>query len=118
MYYRVEIATILSDDTLDEDGNVTEVGTKNLARNALLELGRQIGLPHEKTHLRSSADGQIITVEMETPVALTKSEACTKLAELLPWTAQQISNNVTFTKQTREQAGQDIMDNKGVWGEE
>ena len=117
-YYKVKILTALSDDTLDEDGNVTEVGQKTKVINALLSLGRQSGLPHQITHLRAKPGGQTITVEMETPTSLTKAQACTKLAELLPWTSQQISNNTIFTKQGPEEARQDITDNPVEWGEE
>ena len=98
MYYLIEISTQLTDDTLDENGVVTEVGTKNLAKNALLQLGRQNAPAHKKAHLRPSNDGQKIILEVDLTSALSKSEACDQLAELLPWTSQQISNNTTFTK--------------------
>jgi len=122
-YYLVEIDTILTDDTVDEEGVVTEVGTKNLARNALLELGMLTDSnPVNITHLRSSLDGQKIIVEMKTATALTKSEAADKLAELLPWTSQQISDNTTFTKFAgdnwngrRLTAVQYLIDNKEEW---
>ncbi len=123
-YYLVEIDTVLTDDTVDGDGVVTEIGTKNLAKNALLELGRLTGLPHTVTHLRPSLDGQKIIVEMQLAEALTKSEACDKLAELLPWTSQQISDNTSFTKfagdnweSRRVTAVQYIIDNVAEWEE-
>lgn len=127
MYYLIEISTQLTDDTLDEDGVVTEVGTKNLARNALLQLGKQNSPAHKKAHLRSSADGQKIILQVDLISRLTKSEACDQLAELLPWTSEQISNNTTFTKlggdgstleESRLATKAIIVGDKAGWGEE
>lgn len=124
-YVLIEIDTPLSDDTLDEGGNVIEVGQKNLAINALLQLGTQTGKPHQITHLRASSDGQKIIVEAESSVSVTKEQACNKLATLLPWTAEQISNNSQFTKspgdnwQERRQATVAyIKAHKAAWGED
>ena len=124
-YVLIEIDTPLSDDTLNEDGNVVEVGQKNLAINALLQLGTQSGLPHQITHLRTSSDGQKIIVEAQSSVAVTKAQACNKLATLLPWTAQKISDNVTFTKspgdnweERRQATVTYIKGHKAAWDED
>ncbi len=125
MYYLIEIATQLSDDTTDGEGVVT-LGTKSLAKNALLQLGKQNTPAHKKAHLRPSTDGQKIILEVDLTSALSKAEACTQLAELLPWTAQQISNNTTFTKlggagatyeESRQAAMAVIAGDKAGWGE-
>ena len=123
-YVLIEIDIPLTDDTLDEDGNVVDVGTKNLAINALLQLGTQTGLPHQITHLRASSNGQKIIVEVQSSIAVTKAQACKKLATLLPWTAEQISNNSSFTKspgdnweERRQATIAYIKAHKVAWGE-
>ena len=127
MYYLIEISTQLTDDTLDEDGVVTEVGTKNLAKNALLQLGNQNALPHKKAHLRPNSDGQKIILQVDLAVRLNKNGACNQLADLLPWTSEQISNNSTFTRLGGAEATQEesrlamlavLANDKAGWGEE
>lgn len=111
-YVLIEIDTPLTD------------AQKKLAIDALLELGRRVGLPHQITHLCSSVDGQKIILELQTPVVITKAQVCNKLAELLPWTSQRISDNTTFTKspganwEERRQATVAYKgNNKAMWGE-
>lgn len=126
LYYLTEISTQLSDDTLDENGVITEEGTKTLTKNALLKIGNQNQPAHKKAHLRFSSDKQKIILEVNLPSKLTKAQACTQLAELLPWTAEQISNNTTFTalggagatyKESQTAAKAYIHDNAEAWGE-
>ena len=118
------ITTALTEDTLDEDGNVTELGTKSLAKNAVLLLGTQSGLPHIVTHIRPSLDGQKILIDITLEEKITKAEAVEKLAEFLPYTEQQISNNSTlqvFSGANREArrlaAVQYLIDNSEDWEE-
>ena len=83
--------------TLDEDGNVTEVGTRSLARQALKELGQQSGPAHVITVMRPSNNKQSVLIRLMTPQEPTAAQFYTKLAEHLPYTAQQVANNSTFT---------------------
>jgi len=70
---------------------------KQDVKTALMQLGKQAGEAFEITQFRPSLDKQaaILEITLDTPV--TKAQVCNKLAELLPYTAQQISNNMTFT---------------------
>ena len=90
------ITTELTEDTIVDDV-VTEEGTKTLAPRALLELGKQSDTnPCHVTHLRPSINGQKYIVEIYTASKPTALQFYTKLAELLPYTAQQISDNSNF----------------------
>ena len=98
---------------------------KQLAKTALLQLATQAGLPHQITHLRPSSDGQKVIVEAYASNAVTKVQACNKLATLLPWTAEQISNNTAFTRspgdnweERRQTTVAYICNHKSEWGEE
>jgi len=118
------ITTPLTDDTI-EDGIVTEEGTKTLAKNALLELGRQYSPnPCHVTHLRPSIDGQKYIVELCTPVVPTATLFYNKLAELLPYTAEQIAGVSNFTvspgdnwEERRKATVDYLINNKEEWEE-
>ena len=96
-YVLIEIAAQLTPNTVDEDGNVIEEGTRSLVRRALLQLGRQSGPSHKITCIRPSNDRQSVILELELTGPVTKTQVVTKLAELLPWSVEQITNNVTCT---------------------
>lgn len=71
---------------------------KALVKQALLQLGNQTHqYAHKITQFRASNDKQSALLELELTSAVTKAQVCDKLAELLPWTSEQISNNSTFT---------------------
>lgn len=71
---------------------------KVLARDALLELGRQYDIfPSNKTHLRTSLDNQKAIVEVVVPTSVTKAQVVTKLAEHLPWSEATIDANLNLT---------------------
>lgn len=70
---------------------------KILARDALLELGRQHDIfPSNITHIRRSLDNQKVIVEVVLPTTITKAQVVTKLAELLPWSESTIDTNTNF----------------------
>lgn len=104
------ITTPLTANTVDEDGNVTEVGTRSLAKQALKELGRQSGPAHEITVMRPSNDKQSVLIRLMTQNEPTAAQFYNKLAELLPYTAGSIAAKSTFlvspgaTKEERRQA--------------
>jgi hypothetical protein len=90
------IVTQLTADTVDDDGNITEVGTRSLARQALEELGQQSGQSHKITVTRPSNDRQSVLVRLLTLQEPTAQVAYTKLAKHLPFTAQKVADNSTF----------------------
>lgn len=116
------ITTALTDDIVDEDGVVTTEGTKTLARRVLLELGTQSGLPNLVTHLRPSLNSQKWIIQLESPVTPTATLFYNKIAELLPYTAEQIAGVSNFvvspgdTFEERRQATVDyLIENKAEW---
>ncbi len=117
-YYLIEVNQALTDNEYDEDGNIVVEGQKRLIKRALKSLGRQSGMAYRKTHLRASTNHQKVIIEMETPVQATKAQFCNKMSELLPWSAETISNKTTITKMTNAEAKLEISNNKADWGEE
>lgn len=124
-YYLITINQVLTEDTIDEEGVVTP-GQKSLIKTALLELGRQAGPAHKVTHLKPSVDHQKIIVEMERATQPAKAQFCNKMAELLPWTSETISNKTTVTRlggnnstyeESRQAAMAEIASDKEGWGE-
>lgn len=120
-YYLLTINQVLTDDIIEivDDVEVVTLGQKSLIKTALLELGdKRTRMAYRKTHLRASVNHQKIIIEMETPVQATKTQFCNKMAELLPWSAQTISNKVTIKKMTRKEAMAEIKNHAEEWGEE
>ena len=120
-YYLLTITQALTDDTVDENGNITELGTRSMTRDALLTLGNLRSDAHLQTHMRFSLDGQKVIVECETNGNVTKDQFVSKLSELLPWTETQINNNLEITKfegtyeESRELIKQYLINNINEW---
>ncbi len=109
-YCLIEIDTELDDEQ------------KVMVKQALMQLGRQSGPAHKVTQFRPSLDKQKAILELELSSIPTKAQVCNKLAELLPWTAGQISDNSTFTvspgdtwEERRKATVQYLINNKEEW---
>ena len=85
-YARIVISTPLTDDLLDEEGNVIEEGTKTLVRQALLSLGSHHGPPNLITAIRPSLDYQSFILELEWEHRLRLLEVLDVLVEYVGWT--------------------------------
>ena len=71
---------------------------KRNIRDRLLELGRQVGLPHERTQFRARLDGQAIILECTVPTQLDKAMVAAKIAVALGLPEAVVDASSTFQR--------------------